>query len=161
MPSPELPPPGELTFAPVGIVHLTRDNTDLLRAAARGKQRLRVTTATQLNGTPHIGTVVTVLPVFAITAHAAKTLNLPATVIFDALDNAQPSRSRSTTRPTHATSATSSTPASSTVPTRSPGLNGSWRGQLIIHRSPERTATKKVVAAIRYALVNGWPSAKL
>jgi hypothetical protein len=78
----------ELIFAPVGIAHLTGDNADLLRAAARGTQRLRVTTAAQLNGTPHIGTVVTVLSVFAITAHAAEVLDLPATVIFDALDNA-------------------------------------------------------------------------
>lgn len=78
----------DLIFAPVGIAHLTDDNTDLLRAAARGRQHLRVTTAAQLNGTPHIGTVVTVLSVFALTAHAADVLNLPATVIFDALDNA-------------------------------------------------------------------------
>ncbi|WP_016698519.1 hypothetical protein [Actinoalloteichus spitiensis] len=82
------PGPGELIFAPVGIAHLTGDNTDLLRAAARGKQRLRVTTAAQLNGTPHIGTVVTVLSVFAIAGHNADVLDLPATVIFDALDNA-------------------------------------------------------------------------
>ena len=78
----------DLIFAPVGIAHLTDDNTDLLRAAARGRQHLRVTTAAQLNGTPHIGTVVTVLSVFALTAHAADVLDLPATVIFDALDNA-------------------------------------------------------------------------
>ncbi|AOS66066.1 hypothetical protein TL08_26485 [Actinoalloteichus hymeniacidonis] len=77
-----------MIFAPVGIAHLTRDNTDLLRAAACGKQRLRVTTAAQLNGTPHIGTVVTVLSVFAVASHAVDILNLPATVIFDALDNA-------------------------------------------------------------------------
>lgn len=82
------PAPGELIFAPVGIAHLTHDNADLLRAAARGRHRLRVTTAAQLNGTPHIGTVVTVLSVFALTAHAADVLDLPATVIFDALDNA-------------------------------------------------------------------------
>ncbi|WP_246868806.1 hypothetical protein [Saccharopolyspora sp. ASAGF58] len=82
------PTPNELIFAPVGIAHLTRDNTDLLRSAARGRQRLRVTTAAQLNGTPHLGTVVTVLTVFALTAHAAEQLNLPATVIFDALENA-------------------------------------------------------------------------
>ncbi|MFE9328769.1 hypothetical protein ACIHDR_47840 [Nocardia sp. NPDC052278] len=81
-------PDPELIFAPVGIAHLTADNTDLLRAAARGKQQLRVTTAAQLNGTPHIGTVVTVLTVFAFTAHAAEQLGLPATVVFDALDNA-------------------------------------------------------------------------
>lgn len=78
----------DLIFAPVGIAHLTDDNTDLLRAAARGRQHLRVTTAAQLNGTPHIGTVVTILSVFALTAHAADVLDLPATVIFDALDNA-------------------------------------------------------------------------
>ncbi|WP_223199393.1 hypothetical protein [Solihabitans fulvus] len=59
-----------------------------MRAAARGAQRLRVTTAAQLNGTPHIGTVVTVLTVFAFTAHVRDALDLPATVIFDALDNA-------------------------------------------------------------------------
>lgn len=82
------PSPNELIFAPVGIAHITRDNADLLRAAARGKQQLRVTTAAQLNGTPHIGTVVTVLSVFAIAAHAAKVLDLPAVVVFDALDNA-------------------------------------------------------------------------
>lgn len=82
------PDPNELIFAPVGIAHLTNDNTDLLRAAARGKQRLRVTTAAQLNGTPHIGTVVTVLSVFAVAGRAADVLDLPATVIFDALDNA-------------------------------------------------------------------------
>ncbi|MGH3549722.1 MAG: hypothetical protein ACRDQU_16770 [Pseudonocardiaceae bacterium] len=78
----------ELVFAPVGIAHITETNADLIRAAARGQQRLRVTTAAQLNGTPHIGTVVTVLTVFALTAHAADALNLSATVIFDALDNA-------------------------------------------------------------------------
>ena len=79
MPTTAHPPaPGELIFAPVGIAHLTRDNTDLLRAAARGKQRLRVTTAAQLNGTPHIGTVVTVLSVFAITAHAANGVSKPS-----------------------------------------------------------------------------------
>jgi hypothetical protein len=88
MPATTTPPPSELIFAPVGIAHLTRDNTDLLRAAARGQHRLRVTTAAQLNGTPHIGTVVTVLSVFALTRHAADVLDLPATVIFDALDNA-------------------------------------------------------------------------
>lgn len=81
-------PPKELIFAPVGIAHLTHDNADLVRAAARGKQQLRATTAAQLNGTPHIGTVVTMLSVFAITAHAADVLDLPATVVFDALDNA-------------------------------------------------------------------------
>ncbi|MGH3564861.1 MAG: hypothetical protein ACRDRH_02255 [Pseudonocardia sp.] len=84
----QLRPPGDLIFAPVGIAHLTGDNADLMRAAARDKQRLRITTAAQLNGTPHIGTVVTVLSVFALTAHAVDTLNLPATVVFDALDNA-------------------------------------------------------------------------
>jgi hypothetical protein len=82
------PTPGKLIFAPMGITHLTCDNADLVRAAARGAQRLRVTTAAQLNGTPHIGTVVTMLFVFALTAHLADVLDLPATVIFDALDNA-------------------------------------------------------------------------
>jgi hypothetical protein len=79
-------------FAPVGIAHLTADNTDLLRAAAAGRSRLRVTSAAQLNGTPHLGTVVTVLTVFALTAHAADTLRIPATVIFDALENAPAER---------------------------------------------------------------------
>ncbi|SHG79752.1 hypothetical protein [Streptoalloteichus hindustanus] len=87
-PTAQPPSSSELIFAPVGIAHLTRDNADLLRGAARGKQRLRITTAAQLNGTPHIGTVVTVLSVFAIAAHAREALDLPATVIFDALDNA-------------------------------------------------------------------------
>jgi len=78
----------ELIFAPVGIAHLTSDNVDLLRASARGAHQLRFTTAAQLNGIPHIGTVVTVLSVFATAGHAADALDLPATVIFDALDNA-------------------------------------------------------------------------
>lgn len=88
MPTTAPPPPSELTFAPVGIAHLTGDNVDLLRSAASDEQQLRVTTAAQLNGTPHIGTAVTMLSVFAITAHAGDVLDLPATVIFDALENA-------------------------------------------------------------------------
>ncbi|WP_062204393.1 hypothetical protein [Streptomyces sp. NBRC 109706] len=81
-------PDDGLIFAPTGIAHLTDTNADLIRPAARDAERLRVTTAAQLNGTPHIGSVVTVMAVFALTAHAAQRLDLPATVIFDALDNA-------------------------------------------------------------------------
>jgi hypothetical protein len=86
--------PATLTpiFAPVGIAHLTTDNTDLLRAAAAGRSQLRVTTAAQLNGSPHLGTIATVLTVFAVAAHAADTLNLQPTVIFDALENAPAER---------------------------------------------------------------------
>ena len=58
-------PSDQLIFAPVGIAHLTADNTDLVRAAATGRSRIRVTTAAQLNGIPHLGTVVTMLTVFA------------------------------------------------------------------------------------------------
>jgi hypothetical protein len=81
-------PSDQLIFAPVGITHLTADNTDLIRAAARGRSQVRVTTAAQLNGVPHLGTVVTMLTVFAFARHAADTLALPASVIFDALENA-------------------------------------------------------------------------
>lgn len=81
-------PSDSLIFAPVGIAHLTRDNADLLRAAAAGRSQLRVTTAAQLNGVPHLGTVVTMLTVFAFTVHAAEVLDLPAVVIFDSLENA-------------------------------------------------------------------------
>jgi hypothetical protein len=85
-------PPPDLIFAPVGIAHLTRSNADLIRPAVHGMTRLRVTTAAQLNGTPHIGTVTTMLTVFALAAHAADTLDLPAHVVFDALDNAPAER---------------------------------------------------------------------
>lgn len=78
----------QLIFAPVGISHLTHDNADLLRAAAAGRSQIRLTTAAQLNGVPHFGTVVTMLTVFAFAQHCAQVLNLPATIVFDALDNA-------------------------------------------------------------------------
>lgn len=77
-----------LIFAPVGIAHLTTSNADLIRAAASGKSTLRITTAAQLNGVPHIGTVVTVMTVFAIAEHAQNKLGLPASIVFDALENA-------------------------------------------------------------------------
>ncbi len=83
-----LTPDPELVLAPTGIAHLTRDNADLVRRAAHDAERLRVTTAAQLNGSPHIGTVTTLLAVFALTAHAADGLGLPAHIVFDALDNA-------------------------------------------------------------------------
>lgn len=83
-----LSPSDRLIFAPVGITHLTGDNADLIRAAAAGRSRIRITTAAQLNGIPHLGTVVTVLTVFAFARHAADALGLPATIIFDALENA-------------------------------------------------------------------------
>lgn len=81
-------PSDQLIFAPVGIAHLTDDNADLLRASAAGRSRIRVTTAAQLNGVPHLGTVVTVLTVFAFARHAASTLGKPASIVFDALENA-------------------------------------------------------------------------
>jgi hypothetical protein len=81
-------PSDQLIFAPVGIAHLTSDNADLIRVATAGRSRIRVTTASQLNGVPHLGTVVTMLTVFAFAQHAAATLGLPASVIFDALENA-------------------------------------------------------------------------
>ena len=81
-------PSDELIFAPVGIAHLTRDNADLVRSAAAGRSRIRVTTAAQLNGVPHLGTVVTMLTVFAFARHAADALSLPASIVFDALENA-------------------------------------------------------------------------
>ncbi len=81
-------PSDRLIFAPVGITHLTDDNTDLLRAAADGRSRIRVTTAAQLNGVPHFGTVVTLLTVFTLAHHAQEVLGLPASVVFDALENA-------------------------------------------------------------------------
>lgn len=77
-----------LYFAPTGIAHLTSTNTDLVRAAARGRARLRVTTAAQLNGHPHLGTVTTIMAVFALTACMADELGLPATIVFDSLENA-------------------------------------------------------------------------
>ncbi|MCK9875402.1 hypothetical protein MXD59_06350 [Frankia sp. Ag45/Mut15] len=81
-------PSDRLIFAPVGISHLTADNADLLRAAAAGRSRLRFTTAAQLNGVPHFGTVVTLLTVFALAQHTSDVLGLPASIVFDALDNA-------------------------------------------------------------------------
>lgn len=85
-------PSSKLIFAPVGIAHLTGSNADLVRAAAAGRSRLRVTTAAQLNGVPHLGTVVTMLAVFALTAHCADELALSAGIVFDALDNAPAER---------------------------------------------------------------------
>jgi hypothetical protein len=85
-------PSDNLIFAPVGIAHLTNSNADLVRAAAKGRSRLRITTAAQLNGVPHLGTVVTMLTVFAYAAHCADELGLPATIVFDALDNAPAER---------------------------------------------------------------------
>ena len=81
-------PSDQLVFAPVGIAHLTGDNADLIRAAAVGRSCIRLTTAAQLNGVPHLGTVVTMLTVFAFARHAADVLGLPAGIVFDALENA-------------------------------------------------------------------------
>lgn len=76
-----------LVFAPVGIAHLTHDNVDLLRHAVAGKSCIRVTTAAQVNGRPHLGTVLTVLTAFALAKHASEVLEIPALVVFDALEN--------------------------------------------------------------------------
>lgn len=81
-------PSDDLIFAPVGITHLTADNADLIRAAAAGRSRIRITTAAQLNGVPHFGTVVTMLTVFAFAHHLADALDLPTSIVFDALENA-------------------------------------------------------------------------
>jgi hypothetical protein len=85
--APTTPPPS-LYFAPVGIAHLTDSVTDLVRHAAEGAQILRATSAAQLNGIPHLGTVTTLMSVFAFSAHASRDLGLPAEIVFDALENA-------------------------------------------------------------------------
>lgn len=77
----------DLIIAPVGITHLAGETTDLLRPAAVGAERLRITTAAQLNGQPHLGTVTSVLTAFAVAAHASERLGLPANLVFDALEN--------------------------------------------------------------------------
>lgn len=77
----------DLIIAPVGITHLAGETTDLLRPAAAGTNQLRITTAAQLNGQPHLGTVTSVLTAFAVAAHASERLNLPAHLVFDALEN--------------------------------------------------------------------------
>lgn len=81
-------PSDKLIFAPVGITHLLGDNADLLKAACTGRSQIRITTAAQLNGIPHLGTMVTLLTVFAIAQHSSDVLGLPATIVFDALENA-------------------------------------------------------------------------
>ncbi|GAA0979418.1 hypothetical protein GCM10009555_044070 [Acrocarpospora macrocephala] len=81
-------PSDQLIFAPVGITHLTGDNADLIRAAAAGRSRIRLTTAAQLNGVPHFGTVVTMLTVFAFAQRTGEVLDLPVSIVFDALENA-------------------------------------------------------------------------
>jgi hypothetical protein len=85
-------PSDNLIFAPVGITHLLGSNADLLRAACAGRSQIRITTAAQLNGVPHFGTVVTLLTVFALAQHSSDVLGLPATIVFDALENAPAER---------------------------------------------------------------------
>lgn len=77
----------DLIIAPVGITHLAGETTDLLRPAAAGTEQLRITTAAQLNGQPHLGTVTSVLTAFAVAAHASERLRLRAHLVFDALEN--------------------------------------------------------------------------
>ena len=80
-------PSDELIFAPAGISHLTGDNADLVRSAAAGRSQLRMTTAAQLNGVPpghrrhHADCV-------RVRGHCSEVLDLPALIVFDALENA-------------------------------------------------------------------------
>lgn len=77
----------DVLFPPMGIAHISRDITDLVRHRADGVHRLEIMTATQPNGPPHLGTLCLFMCAFAVARHLADGLEVPAEVVVDVLDN--------------------------------------------------------------------------
>jgi hypothetical protein len=74
-------------YPPVGIAHITKDLSDLLKDRLSDVEQLRVACVLQPKTDPHFGTMIVLLSSFALAAHLKKTLKLPASVLIDVLDN--------------------------------------------------------------------------
>lgn len=78
----------EVLFPPVGIAHITRDLSDLVRRRVKGRQGIELSCSMQPNGSPHIGSLVTLMTVVALGRHFSDSFGVPALVTFDQLENA-------------------------------------------------------------------------
>lgn len=75
-------------YPPVGIAHVLSDISDLVVNRLSGKSKIEVNCSSQPNSHPHLGSVTTFMTAFAIASHLRNKLQLPASVTFDALENA-------------------------------------------------------------------------
>lgn len=75
-------------YPPVGIVHISGDIADLVSPYLGNKQSININCSAQPNSHPHLGTVTTLFTGFALAQYLGRTLDRPASVTFDQLENA-------------------------------------------------------------------------
>jgi len=77
----------EVFYPPVGIVHITKDISDLIKYKLKGQSKVIINTSAQPNSSPHLGTITTIMSCFALAKHLKKVLNIDTEVLFDELEN--------------------------------------------------------------------------
>lgn len=77
----------EVFYPPVGIVHITKDISDLIRYKLNNQERIIINTSAQPNSSPHLGTITTIMSAFALAKHFKEEFDIPVEVQFDALEN--------------------------------------------------------------------------
>jgi hypothetical protein len=78
----------DVLFPPVGIAHITRDISDLAQSRIKDQSGFELSCSMQPNSNPHIGSLVTLMTVFALGEHFSEKFGIPAQVTFDQLENA-------------------------------------------------------------------------
>lgn len=76
-----------VVYPVVGMSHITKDLSELIRYKIRDQKEILLNTSAQPNGSPHFGTITTLMTVFALASHLKDTLNMPVNIQFDELEN--------------------------------------------------------------------------
>tara|TARA_Y100000310_G_scaffold343257_1_gene450021 strand:+ start:861 stop:1955 length:1095 start_codon:yes stop_codon:yes gene_type:complete len=76
-----------ILYPPTIIGHITDHIADLFRHRVKGKDMIKVGYGCQLNGQPHLGTAISLMSTYALAEHLQEKLELPAEVVFGALEN--------------------------------------------------------------------------
>lgn len=77
----------EVFYPPIGIAHITKDITDLVRYKFNNQEKIIINTSAQPNSSPHLGTITTIMCSFALASHLKESLGVETEVLFDELEN--------------------------------------------------------------------------
>ena len=78
----------QILYPPTIIGHITNDIADLFKSKIIGRDSIKVRYGCQLNGPPHLGTTISLISSYALAKHLQERFELPAEVVFGALENA-------------------------------------------------------------------------
>lgn len=77
----------EVFYPPIGIAHVTNKLSDLILYKYKNQKKIIINTSAQPNSSPHLGTITTLMTVFALASKIRDDLKVETEVQFDELEN--------------------------------------------------------------------------